>query len=83
MPDCKEYPRPVYMLKADAKKYLLTLKLLQELVRNDSLSELGRRIAMGSLIEHAIADITGKPVETAADMQWAMDKAKKLGYIPE
>ena len=73
--------RAVPELKAEPHKFLFTLRLLRQLVMTDSLTDIGRRVAMGSLIDHAIADITGKPVETDRCLDWAMEKARELGYV--
>jgi len=55
---------------------------MHQLVMDENLTDIARRVALATVIDHAIADITGVPVETAADMQWAVNKAKELGYIP-
>jgi len=55
------------------------IDLLQELLSSHELSELAIRIAGLSLIAHYKAEQRGEHYETAADIQWAIDKAKELG----
>lgn len=59
---------------------LVVFRLILELVQTDDLSDLGRRVAIGTLVSHTIADITGVPVEGAADIAWAVRRAQELGY---
>jgi len=55
------------------------IDLLQELLSSRELSELAIRIAGLSLIAHYKAEQRGETVETAADIEWAINKAKELG----
>ena len=59
-------------------EHLITYRLIRELAQNNTLSELAARAAISTLASHAIADITGVPVETQADIAWAVSRAGAL-----
>jgi hypothetical protein len=83
MADVATKSRICRSLNADQHRHVLTLRLLRELLLDSKLSETAVRVAGASIIDHAIADITGEPVEGSAAIRWAMDRARDLGYIAE
>ena len=76
-----DMPMPAYT--TGQREQMITLKVLRELFLDAKLSETALRVAGASIIDHAIAGITGKPVESNAAIRWAMNRARDLGYIPQ